>query len=384
MGIEVGEALRWVGFAVGTLAAVATWGSVIRTLVLPRGSSRLTVLVGRSLTRGLFLSLSRRADDYETKDRILARSGPLALLLILFAWMALFVLAYGLMLWPLVGGRSFGQALLESGSSLLSLGFAGTHTFGATIVHFAAAATGLIVIALEIAFLPVLYSAFNRREVLVTLLQSRAGSPAWGPELLARHQVVGIVDNLGSFYSEWEQWAADIAESHSNYTVLLWFRSPHPLRSWIVGLLAVLDSAALYQALCPSTAPSETRLCLRMGFTCLRDIASAIRLPFDPDPFPDDPIQLTYEEYLTGIERLRDIGFPMERTPEEAWPHFKGWRVNYEAVAYALADSTNAAPGPWSGPRTHLAGVTIVPQRPANRRPEDPDDQGRVKGHSGY
>ncbi|MFN2390261.1 MAG: hypothetical protein ABR575_11760 [Actinomycetota bacterium] len=377
--------LRWAAFALGLAIAAGTWGSVIRMLVLPRGvASRLATLVGRRIVTAVIRRIADRLPGYEDKDRVLAKAGPLALLVILFTWMVLFVVAYGLMLWPLVPDGSLGSALLESGSSLLTLGFAASHVPGATLIHFVAAVTGLIVIALEIAFLPVLYSAFNRRETQVTLLQSRAGSPPWGPEVLARHHLVNILDNLPAFYADWEHWAADVAESHSNYPILLWFRSPHPLRSWVVGLLAVLDSAALYHALCPTTAPSEARLCLRMGFTCLRDIATAIGLPFDHDPFPDDPIELTHEDFLTGMERLTGIGFPLERSAEEAWPHFKGWRVNYESLAYALADATSAAPGPWSGPRTHLEGITIAPERPPNRRPGDPADQGRVKGHRGY
>jgi hypothetical protein len=160
-------------------------------------------------------------------------------------------------------------------------------------------------------------------------------------------------------------------ESHTTYTVLIWFRSPHPLRSWVVGLLAVLDSAAMYLALCPQRAPTDARLVLRMGFTCLRSIADTLLIPYDGDPFPDDPIELTYEEFVGAVHRLEEVGFPLERSPEEAWPHFQGWRVNYESIAYALADGTVAPPGPWSGGRNHLPGVAIVPQRPVNRRPED-------------
>jgi hypothetical protein len=114
-----------------------------------------------------------------------------------------------------------------------------------------------------------------------------------------------------------------------------------------------------------------------MGFVCLREIADAVDIPYDPDPYPDDPIELTYEEFLGGISRLED--FPMERTPEEAWPHFRGWRVNYEAIAYALADFVVAPPGPWSGDRTNLPGMAFVPQRPANRTPEDRQAEGTPK-----
>jgi hypothetical protein len=229
------------------------------------------------------------------------------------------------------------------------------------------------VVALQIGYLPTLYSAFNRRETLVTRLQSRAGEPAWGPEILARHRLVATLDNLPLLYDDWETWAADVAESHSNYRTLIWFRSPHPLRSWVVGLLAVLDSAALYLATCPSTAPSEARLVLRMGFTALRDIGGSLGMSYDPDPRPDAPISLTYEDFLDGIERLERADFEMERSPEEAWPHFRGWRVNYEDLAYRLADSVDAVPAPWSGPRRGVLAPMGI-RRPVNRVPEAPDE----------
>jgi hypothetical protein len=371
-------------FAAGLAIVVGTAGSLVRTLVLPRGlASRLSVLVGRSVVRRSFLLAARFARTYEAKDRILAASAPMALLSVLLAWLTLFVLGYSLMFWALVD-VSLPDALREVGSSTFTLGFTTTESYAATVIDFVAAGTGLVAIALEIAYLPVIYSAFNRRETLVTMLQSRAGSPAWGPEILARHQLVNIVDSLPDFYGAWEAWAADVAESHANYPVLVWFRSPHPLRSWIVGLLAVMDSAALYLALSPSRAPSEARLCLRMGFNCLRDIADAVRLPYDVDPFPEDPIELTFEEFAAGVRRAEEVGFQPERGPEEAWVHFRGWRVNYEGIAYRLADAVVAPPGPWSGRRTHLPQVAIAPQRPPNRHPEDPHDEGRPRGHRGY
>jgi hypothetical protein len=356
----------------------------MRTLVLPRGiASRLSVFVGRTLVFGGFLFVARRMKTYEAKDKLLAAGPPVALLTLLFMWLTLFTLGYALLFYAVVD-VSFPAALREAGSSMLTLGFATTATASATFIDFLAAATGLVTVALLIAYLPVLYAAFNRRETLVTMLQSRAGAPAWGPEILARHQLVGLNSNLPNFFHEWEKWAADVAESHANYQVLVWFRSPHPYRSWTVALLAVLDSAALYLALNPAEAPTEARLLLRMGFTGLRDIAGSLKIDFDPDPFPDDPIELTYEEFMEGIERLNGLGFPMERTPEEAWPHFKGWRVNYEKLAYFLCDVTMAPPGPWTGPRSRLRGEAITPQRPANRTPESPEDEDREKGHVGH
>src|ERR1700683_623607 len=142
------------------------------------------------------------------------------------------------------------------------------------------------------------------------MLESRAGVPAWGPELLARHQLVGIIDALPQFYADWEVWAAEVAESHTTYPVLLLFRSPEPWFSWSVGLLAVMDGAAMHLALAPSTASSQARLCLRMGFTALNRIAKVLRWEVDPDPDPLGPITLTFEEFDQAVAMLRDIGFP--------------------------------------------------------------------------
>lgn len=365
-------AVRWLGFVAGVLVVATTADGLVRTVIVPRGfSSKLTEWI-ENIVEVLFLIVTARLPTYKAKDRLLALEGPISMIVLLLSWLGLFLVGFALIIWPLER-ETLVHALRESGSSMFTLGFTASAHPGATAVNFVAAATGLIVVALQIAYLPTLYSSFNRRETLVTMLQSRAGIPAWGPEILARHQLVNIVDALPEFYAEWERWSADLGESHTNYPVLIYFRSPHPLRNWVLGLLAVMDSAALYQALSPSTAPSETRLCIRMGFTSLRDIARVMKIPFNPDPRPDEPLQLTWEEFMAGITRLEEAGFPMERRPEEAWPHFKGWRVNYESIAYVLADRITAAPGLWSGPRSRLREHEIPPIRPADRTPEDPE-----------
>jgi hypothetical protein len=356
-------AIEWAGFAVGIVLYLATAVNVVKTLVVPRRVRVRLTPVPRAV-RTLFLWVANRFDDYNAKDRILAFQGPVMVLVVLAFWLLRFWFAFALILWPLIDA-SFLEALRESDSSLLTLGIFAADTLAPNLIYFTAAATGLIVIALMIAYLPTLYDSFQRRETLVTMLQSRAGVPAWGPEILWRHHMSGIVGNLGDFYTEWERWAADVAESHTNYPVLINFRSPHPLRSWIVGLLAVLDSAAIYHALCPAAAPTQARLCLRMGFICLREIADTIGVTYDPDPYPDDPIDLTFEEFKAGIARMED--FPRERSLEEAWMHFKGWRINYEKISYAIADYIVAPPGPWSGERHHLPGMVFVPMRPADR-----------------
>lgn len=356
-------------FVMGVAIVVLTGASILFTMVLPRsprGFERLSLSVNRAV-RIAFLAVTRFVVRYETKDALLAPVGPVALVAQLLFWAVCFIVGFSLMLEGTT--HDVGKAFLQSTAALFTVG--SVHVGGPQdpAVDITAGAVWAVVVALQIAYLPALYGAFNRREALVAMLESRAGVPAWGPEVLARHQLVGITDALPQFYADWEVWAADVAESHTTYPVLLLFRSPDPWFSWLVGLLAVLDGAAMHLALSPSTASSQARLCLRMGLTALNRIARTLGWEVDPDPNPDGPIELTYEEFAEAVDMLGTTGFSMERTPEEAWPDFRGWRVNYENVAYRLSDRLTAPPAPWSGPRSHLRSGYVSPRRPPQRSP---------------
>ncbi len=359
---------EWIGFGIGIVVVLGTGSSILHTLLLPRGESSLLSRLLARLSYRLFAACSRPIRSYGGTDRLLALQGPVFLLAELVSWLTLLGFGFALILLPYLDGH-VGNAIRESGSSLLTLGFQATDSAAPTAVDLAAGVAGFGVITLLIAYLPTIYGAFNRREEAVTLLESRAGDPPWGPELLARQQLVFVVDQLAALYAIWEQWAADVAETHTSYPVLVMFRSPHPLRSWIVAHLAVLDAAAIHLAVSPESAPHEARLCLRMGFTTLRGVAETLALEVNENPRPDDPIELTYDEFAQAVEDLRDYGFPMERSAEEAWPHFKGWRVNYERAAYGIADLVAAPPAPWSGPRHHFDAAPLYPRRPPHREP---------------
>ena len=358
--------MRVISGLVGATLLLLTAGSILRNVVIPRG---LGSLVTRGLWRGLrwlVLRLTARS-DYVLRDKVLAWLAPVVLVSTLLCWLAALFFAYGLLM-QAISGLPVLVSLREAGSSLFTLGYASGGR-NLTALDFLAAATGPVVIALQISYLPTLYNAYNRREVEVTLLQARAAEPAWGPELLARQALVGTVDELAGLYQSWERLAADIGESHANYPVLLAFRSPRPYRSWIIALLCVMDGAAMHMALAPTTSPAATaRLMLRSGFTALRDIARVIRIPFDPDPRPDGPLTLTFEDWEAAVEHVVKAGFLAERTAEEAWPHFRGWRVNYESIACALARAVDAVPAMWSGSRDWPA-EPMPPDRPVDRRP---------------
>jgi hypothetical protein len=352
----------------GFLVVFGTFMSEVRTLVVPRVfRPGLSNLLGRSVAL-LFQGVANRFERYETKDRILAYAGPLSVVAKLAGWLAAFLFGYSLLIFS-TGGLSLRASFREAGSSLLTLGFASGDRSRLNAIDFMAAATGPVSIGLLVGYLPALYAAYARREAEVTMLEARAGGPAWGPEILARYAMVDLGPQLPDLYRGWERWTADVSESHTSYPVLVYFRSPRAQRNWLIALLAVLDAAALQLAFNPSQPNGEIRMTLRSGFVTLREIARTERIPYDPDPSPDDPIELTYDEFLYGMKRMRSQGYEFERTPEEAWKHFKGWRVNYESIAYALAYRIDAVPARWSGPRrqseAQIDVITPVDRRPA-------------------
>ena len=370
MAVPLG--VRWVATVCGILLFLTGWQSVIGTLIVPRPvGSWLTRLTDR-LVLTVYMAVTRRVTDWVRRDRILATQAAAILVTQLGAWLGIFLIGFTLMLWP-VNGRSITAALTDAGSSLFTLGFAEPAGTTPAVLVFIAAATGMVVVALQIGYLPTLYAAFNRRETEVALLVSRAGFPTWGPELLARtHYALGsgmsTINTLPDLYRQWERWSADVAESHTTYLPLVRFRSPQPYSSWVVALLSVLDSAALILSLAPDQAPTvPARLCLRSGWGCLNRIARAMGMDVPLEADPDAGITLTYQEFLDAHARMAAVDFPMTREPADAWPDFVGWRVNYESTAYRIAAAIDAVPALWSGPRRQST-PPISPLRPPGGR----------------
>jgi hypothetical protein len=364
---------RWFGFAVGLGVLAATALSVLGTLVVPRGVHSRISRLSDAAVDSTFLFICKRTRNFVRRDRVLAWQAPAELLGRLVLWIVLLVIGFSLVLLPLVPG-SPAHAFSEAGSSMFTLGYSAPTNGPTSVVDYIAAFTGLITVAVQIGYLPTLYAAFNRRETEVTLVNARAGTPAWGPELLARIRY-GIGDTdaapvLSQLFTTWERWAADVAESHTTYLTLTRFRSPRPYSHWLTSLLAVMDAAALHLSLNPHSEPRlPARLCLRTGFVALQQISRTMGITVQEDPDPDGPLSLTFEDFAVAVDMLRSLGYPLEASTEQAWPNFRGWRVNYESAAYAVAYAVDAPPALWSGPRRWPA-KPIAPKRPVTRLAE--------------
>jgi hypothetical protein len=352
---------------------MGTLVSVVGTLVVPRN---VDSWISRSCELAVDLvyrRAARRVRSLTVRDRLLSWQAPTALLVRLGAWICLLCIGFGLILLPSVTGPA--RAFSEAGSSMFTLGYAAPANSGSTVLEYLAAFTGLVVVGLQVGYLPTLYAAFNRREAEVSMLVARAGVPAWGPEILARTRW-GIYDGdsrpiLDELFAAWERWAAEVAESHTTHLTLVRLRSPRPLSHWLTSLLAVMDAAALHLSVAPSSEPKmSARLCLRMGFVALDQIARSMRLTVPDEPDPNAPISVTFADYQQATSMLRGLGYSMELTDEQSWPHFRGWRANYDTAALELAKYLDAPPSLWSGDR-RWPSTPMPPKRPATRLAAD-------------
>jgi hypothetical protein len=344
----------------GVWMAGAILMSAVRSVVLPRGEPVL-------LTRAVFLTVRRlfdirvnRQKTYEGRDRAMALYAPISLVLLPFTWVALTIVAFTAIFWGL-GTNPLGLAVRESGSSLLTLGFVVPANVQTEAAVFIEATLGLGLIALLISYLPSIYAAFQRRELAVALLATRAGEPPSAGEMIIRHYRLERLDALDEIWDDWETWFADIEETHTSQPSLVFFRSISHERSWITSAGVVLDCAALRSAVLDLPSNPRAQLCIRAGYLSLRRIAGYFDIPYPTDPSPDDPISIDRSEFDAVLDELAAAGVPLKTDRDQLWRDFAGWRVNYDAPLIALAGLTMAPYAPWSSDRS------FRPQRPSMR-----------------
>ncbi len=351
--------LRLIAAILGALLASYTFYSALMTFVVPRSASNpLTGFVFR-IVRLIFDFISKRLTTYEQRDHLMAVYAPLSLLLLVPFLLLLTALGYSLIYWAL-GITPWTEAFIASGSSLLTLGYASIDNFLFHIFSFSEAVIGLVLVAMLIAYLPTMYSAFSNRESAVAKLDVRAGWPPTAPELVWRMlSFEGYADSRKEFWEYWENWFTEIDESHTSLAALVFFRSPRPYQSWVLASGVILDGAALYISAVDKKHDAHPGPVIRAGIQALRHIADFFKVPYNPDPhFPADPISVSKTEFEAAYDRLRDQGVPMKADRELAWKNFAGWRVNYDSALNALAHLTMAPETSW------LSEYTFMPPDP--------------------
>ena len=345
-------------FLAGLAIAARTVYSAIAVFVLPRSNQDfIGKLVFRAMRKG-FNILLRWTKNYEERDRMMSFYAPISTLALLPVWFVLIVIGYALMFWS-AGAPSLFKALLISGSSLLTLGFATTTNVIETVLAFSEAALGLIMVSLLIAYLPTMYAAFQRREAAVTMLEIRAGNPPSAVEMILRYHRIHGFEHLRDIWVVWEAWFADIEESHTSLPALVFFRSPQPSRSWVTAAGAILDTASLTLAAVDIPHEPQADLCIRAGYIALRRISDFFGVRYDPNPRRGDPISISRSEFDQACNELASLGVPIKQDREVAWLDYAGWRVNYDTVLLALARITMAPKALWTSDRTNKTNEMV-------------------------
>jgi Ion channel len=238
-----------------TLIVTVLWDA-FETVVLPRTVTRRFRLA-RIYFRGtwtVWARFTRLFTSDSRRERFLAVYGPLSLVGLLAVWAIGLILGFALLQWStgshlqtISGAADFLDDLYMSGTTFFTLGLGDVHpTSGfARVLTVAEGGLGFAFLAIVIAYFPVLYQSFARREVRLTLLDAWAGSPPSAAEVLRRLAAAGELNALDQFFKDWEYWCSEILESHISYPVLGFFRSQHQRQSWVSALTAVLDVSAL-------------------------------------------------------------------------------------------------------------------------------------------
>jgi Ion channel len=279
----------FIGLLGAGLLAVILWDA-FETIILPRRVTRRVRLTGAfyRATAAPWLALARRMKPGKRREGFLSIYGPLSVLLLFGVWAGGLILSFGMLQYAGAGWRggaaglaSFRAQLYLSGSTFFTLGLGDVtpHTPLARFIMVLEAGTGFGFLAVVISYLPVLYGAFSRREVNISLLDARAGSPPTAAELLRRHTRQQNLEALDEYLRAWETWAAELMESHLSYPVLCYFRSQHNNQSWVAALATILDACALLIAHTEGALRWQAELTFAISRHALVDLAQALGIP---------------------------------------------------------------------------------------------------------
>ena len=291
------------------------------------------------------------------RETALSFYGPLSLIFLLVFWACGMVFGYSLIYYAL--GSPFSDSsrpvgylsdLYVSGTNFFTLGLGDVtpHALVARMLSTCEAGTGFGFLAIVMGYFPVLYGAFSRREVSISLLDARAGSPPTAAELMRRHSFDGAEDALSNLLSEWERWSAELLESHISYTLLCYFRSQHTNQSWVSALTAMLDTSALLIAGVRGHEARQAQLTFAMARHALVDLAQV----FSITPKQDIPDRLPRERYEQLYRLLCQSGVAVCRD-DLSFERLRDLRALYEGNAEALSNHLCMPLPPWIAAQPH-------------------------------
>jgi hypothetical protein len=330
--------MRALAGIVGAILVALMLSEFFVTFLLPRRVRR-DPRIARGLSRllwGPWRAISRRLAA-QSADTWLGLFGPLALVVQLVVWSVGLLIGYGLIEWAVAGGPFWTRILNSSGLFLSAGGLSGSNALRA--VDLLEAATGVGVLFIVIGYMPSVYSAFSRRETAVSQLATRAGSPPAAATLIHRAAGRERWSELQRDLQAWEEWAAELMETHLSYPLLAYYRSQHVNQNWLAALTAMVDVAAFVKATLRDSADAAD-ITFRIGRHALADLALQFRL---------EPV---------SVERLSDADFERlfrivdgsgadNLDSATARRRLDRLREEYEPNAQALADFLALELPPW-------------------------------------
>ena len=333
------------------MIALVLW-EAFETIILPRRvarSRRLTALFYRATWRP-WAALARRIRDDQRRETYLSFFGPLSLLLLVGLWAVVLILGFTLLHWGLgteltgpEGREGLGGILYHSGVTFFTLGYGDVtprDPLGRAVAVLEAG-TGFGFLALIIGYLPDLDGTFGRREVNVSLLDARAGSPPSAIELLRRYAQRDDMASIKDLLAEWERWSADLLESHLSYPVLAYFRSQHERQSWVGALTTVLDTCAIVMAFDKGPSVLQARLTFAMARHAAGDLGQIFRtahhVRLEGRQPPPPPAELR--------AMLGEVGLP--DADDAVHERLTGLRRKYEPSVEALSSHLLMPLPPW-------------------------------------
>ena len=343
----------------GIVCLLAVLLDAFQTIILPRratGRFRLTRIFYITTWKP-WVFFARRIHNPRKRETAFSYYGPLSLIFLLVVWAAAMVVGFALIYYSL--GSPFNDAtqqagirtdLYVSGTTIFTLGLGDVTPHGAWArqLIILEAGTGFGFLAVVMGYFPVLYSAFSRREVSISLLDARAGSPPTAAELMRRHSYKGADQALSVLLIEWERWSAELLESHISYPLLCYFRSQHNNQSWISALTSILDTSALLIAGVQGHEARQAQLTFAMARHAMVDLAQIFSLA----PRNDAPDRLPRDAYERLYKLLCQSGVSV--CPDShSMDRLRDMRVLYEGYAEALSSYLFMPLPPWIADQPH-------------------------------
>ena len=326
--------------AVMLVDAVQTVVVARRTQGLPRLTRLLFLLTWRPLT-----IVARQIKSPIRRENFLCAYGPLSLLLLLTWWAAGLILGFALVQWAVDlqldrSAAGLGDAIYLSASTFFTLGVAEPAGRLSRFLMVLEAGFGFSFLGLVIGYLPVLYQSYSSRELRISLLDARAGSPPSAAEFLRRHG--RNPDTLEQRLAGWEAWAVELLESHLSYPMLAYYRSQHANQSWLAALTAIVDASALVALAADEDLKRQAEFTFAAGRHALAHVASMLQAA----PRQPRRDRLTDDEFTRLCHEIADGATPL-RTEQLTQAELAKLRALYEPYATALARYFLMALPPW-------------------------------------